>query len=58
MVWDMELIKRIIKRWKIKVDWFTHCNNSIGYKILVLLGIMKSPTLGLILPDLFEKKSH
>lgn len=32
-------------RWQIKKQWFKRCSNPWWYKILVLLGIFKSPTL-------------
>lgn len=36
-----------MSNFRIKWQWFRRCNNSLWYKILVLLGITKSPTLEL-----------
>lgn len=35
----------MINRIKTKIEWFRLCDNRIGYKFLVILGIKKSPSL-------------
>ena len=43
------------KRWN---DWRKHNSNSRFYKLLVLLGIVKSPTFALYLTEEESEKMH
>lgn len=51
-------MKRLIKHFKRWNKWRKRNTNSRFYKLLVLLGICKSPTLAYTLTDKEEREFH
>lgn len=47
----MLLINHYIKVYKNKIEWFKHSKNSLIYKILILLNIVKSPSYEILILD-------
>ncbi len=52
------MFKRLVRRFKRWNKWRRRCLNGRAYKTAVLLGLVESPTFGIVMTDEEEEEIH